>query len=105
MKEMSKDIQSNYQILYFTTPFCGVCKSAKSVVSMLAMSLDLPFREQNIHTFVNDYPGLSISMTPAVALVYENKIVYYTETINNLTDLFQRFDRACSVFATHMRNG
>jgi len=90
---MGNEKQNEYTLLYFTSPFCGVCQSAKTVVQLLAMSLEVPFLEQNVHMLNSEYTTLSISMTPAIALVYNTDVVYYTEDVNNLSDLFTRFER------------
>jgi len=95
---MSEKQGETYQMIYFTTPFCGVCKSAQPLVRMLAMSLEVSFLTQNLHTFVNNYEGLIISVTPSVALVYNKKVIYYTERVNNLSDLYRRFLDAKNTF-------
>jgi thiol-disulfide isomerase/thioredoxin len=85
---------NKYEVVYFTTPFCGVCQSAKPLIRLLAMSLEVPLLEEHIHRQKPAYRGLVLSMTPAVALVHGVDVVYYTEDINNLSDLFNRFERA-----------
>lgn len=91
---MFEEPHKTERLLYFTTPFCGVCQSAQPIIEMLAMSLELAVSVHDVQTFTNTYAGLHIVATPSLALVRGQKLVYYTEQINNLTDLFQRFERA-----------
>lgn len=93
------DDRNNYQILYFTTPFCGVCQSAKKVIEILALSLEVEMEEINVNHFSNKIENVVVSQTPSVGIVFKNKtIVYYTENINNVADLYQRFDTAINHF-------
>jgi len=100
---MSNKDYNNYQLLYFTTPFCGVCQSGKQVMQMLAMSLEVPLVEEDIHGFVPSDPALVVSMAPSAALVFGTQLVYYTDNINNLSDLFDRFDVARTKFVADVK--
>ena len=85
-------MMSDYKLFYFTTPFCGVCQSVKPIIDILAQSLEIELKEINMNYFENTIAGLVVRQTPALALIHkENVLVYYTDKINNLSDLYQRF--------------
>jgi|GEM_PF-6148214 len=85
---------SEYKLLYFTTPFCSVCQSARQLIEILSLSLEIEQLDINLNTYKNPYDNLQITAAPSIAVIKNHNVIFYADNINNLTDLYQDITQA-----------
>lgn len=76
------------ELMYVTTPFCGVCKSAKPVVEILAASLELPLSEMNANEHKIEMQHWKVTRVPALIVRKDDVILQVFDHIGNLSEMY-----------------
>lgn len=76
--------------MYITTPFCGVCKSAKPVVEILADSLELPLSEMNANEHKIEMQQWKVTRVPALIVRKDDTILEVFDHIGNLSEMYMQ---------------
>ncbi|MGL5041539.1 MAG: thioredoxin family protein [Culicoidibacterales bacterium] len=87
---------SNYTLYYVTTPFCGVCKSAKPLVEILATSLAISLLEIDANHEKSLMLEHQITKVPALILMRGTTFCKKYEELTNLTSLFLAIEETIS---------
>lgn len=84
--------KQNFILQYITTPFCGVCKSAKPMVKILAEALELRMEELDANHHASILHENKITQVPAIMIrnIQTNLVVFQTVQLTDVVTLYNR---------------
>lgn len=88
-------VGNNY-LEFITTPFCGVCQSVRPMIEILAASLELSIVEINANHHESYLQEHHIRQVPAIIVRNESDILYVTDVIDNMTNLYNEIIKKIS---------
>lgn len=83
-------INEKYKMIYLTTPFCGVCQTAKPMMTMLAETLNITLEEMDANKNESVLIDNQVRSVPAIIIYSRNeeKIIYKNDTISDLVTMY-----------------
>lgn len=82
------------KLLFLTTPFCNVCKTAKPIAEIVAMSLSLQLIIQNVHEVPSIAQNMKIDKLPALVLLRNDVPIVGNTSLYNVSQVYDFFEKA-----------
>lgn len=77
------------------TPFCGVCQSVQRPMTILSETLGMKLTIISLYKAEERFQNIPFKQMPAIVITKNRDIIFYTEQITNIPDLYRRILKVC----------